>query len=102
MIAPWDAALGLLHGCVTQGLRLLTPSFPHTTCPCHLPFCALQSETDSSSVGHVVCQKASELRAAAVVMGNHNKGPVKEFFIGSVSQYVMHHCKVPVVIVRNV
>lgn len=62
----------------------------------------VKSETDSGSVGHIVCNKAEELRAACVVMGNHNKGSVKEFFTGSVSHYIMGHCKVPVVVVRNV
>ena len=38
---------------------------------------ALQSETDSSSIGHIVCTKAEELSAAAVVMGTHAKGPVR-------------------------
>lgn len=62
----------------------------------------IKSETDSSSVGHIICQKALELRANAVFMGNHNKGPIKELFLGSVSQYIMHNCKCPVVIVRNI
>lgn len=45
--------------------------------------------------------KAEELKAACVFMGSHNKGPVAEFFLGSVSQYVSHHCKHPVVIVKQ-
>lgn len=61
----------------------------------------IKSEVDTSSVGHIICQKAEELRASSVLMGNHNKGPLAEFFMGSVSQYVTHHCKVPVVIVKQ-
>ncbi len=53
-------------------------------------------------MGHIICQKAAELRASAVVMGTHNKGAVKEFFMGSVSHYIMQNCKCPVVVVRNV
>ena len=30
------------------------------------------------------------------------KGPMREFFMGSVSQYIMKHCKTPVLIARNV
>ncbi|GLC52279.1 hypothetical protein PLESTB_000604400 [Pleodorina starrii] len=62
---------------------------------------AFISETDTNSVGHVICTKAEELKAACVLMGSHNKGPVAEFFMGSVSQYVSHHCKMPVVIVKQ-
>mmetsp|Transcript_25221 Transcript_25221/g.54824 ORF Transcript_25221/g.54824 Transcript_25221/m.54824 type:complete len:162 (+) Transcript_25221:155-640(+) len=62
----------------------------------------IKSETDSESVGHIICQKAFDLNATAVVMGNHNKGPVREFFMGSVSQYITHHCKRPVIIIRNI
>lgn len=35
-------------------------------------------------------------------MGNHNKSAVTEFFMGSVSQYVMHHCKKPVLVARGI
>lgn len=52
-------------------------------------------------MGHVICMKAEEIKATCVLMGSHNKGPVREFFMGSVSQYVSHHCKVPVVIVKQ-
>lgn len=62
----------------------------------------LQSEVDTQSVGHIICEKAADLSAAFVLMGNHNKGPLTEFFIGSVTQYVTHHCKKPVVVVRNI
>lgn len=61
----------------------------------------VKSETDTSSVGHIICQKAEEIHAACILMGNHNKGPLAEFFMGSVSQYVTHHCKVPVVIMKQ-
>ncbi|GLI69470.1 hypothetical protein VaNZ11_014088 [Volvox africanus] len=61
----------------------------------------IKSEVDTNNVGHVICVKAEELKAACVLMGSHNKGPVAEFFLGSVSQYVSHHCKVPVVIVKQ-
>lgn len=69
---------------------------------CSWSSCACtQSEVDSSSIGHVICGKSEELHATCIVMGTGNKGPVKEFFMGSVSQYVTHHAKVPVVIVKQ-
>jgi len=58
-------------------------------------------ETDTSSVGEIICERATEQRAAAVIMASHGKGRVKEFFIGSVTNYCLHRCKVPVVIFRN-
>ncbi|KAG1666009.1 hypothetical protein FOA52_010919 [Chlamydomonas sp. UWO 241] len=62
----------------------------------------IKSETDTSSVGHIVCQKAAELKANCVAMGSHNKGAVKEFFLGSVSHYIMANCKVPVMVVKGI
>lgn len=63
----------------------------------------VKSETDSSSVGHIICGKAYELRASSIVMGSHNKGAVKGFFMGSVSKYILTHCVAcPVVIVKNI
>lgn len=43
-----------------------------------------------------------DLKATMVVMANHNKGAVAEFFMGSVSQYVMHHCLKPVLVTRGI
>lgn len=36
-------------------------------------FADLQSEVDTESVGHVLCKKADELDAVAIVMASHNK-----------------------------
>ncbi len=32
----------------------------------------MQSETDSETVGHIICQKATELSASCVLMGSHD------------------------------
>ena len=74
---------------------------PAVSTPTRLAYPIVQSEVDTNSVGHVICMKAEELKASCVLMGSHNKGPVAEFFMGSVSQYVSHHCKQPVVIVKH-
>lgn len=52
-------------------------------------------------MGHVLCKKADELDAVMVVMASHNKGRMAEFFLGSVTNYVTHHSKRPVVIVPS-
>mmetsp|Transcript_7020 Transcript_7020/g.18002 ORF Transcript_7020/g.18002 Transcript_7020/m.18002 type:complete len:415 (-) Transcript_7020:187-1431(-) len=53
-------------------------------------------------VGDAIISKAAELGAAAVVMASHNKGPIAEFFLGSVTSYCSQHCPEPVVVLHNV
>lgn len=38
--------------------------------------------TDNDSIGALVCRRAEQLNAAALLMAKHNRGAVKEFFIG--------------------
>ena len=47
----------------------------------------LRHSTDSDSVGSAICERASKLGAALVVLSTHNKGALKEFFVGSVTNY---------------
>jgi nucleotide-binding universal stress UspA family protein len=61
----------------------------------------IKSEVDTESVGHVLCKKADELEAVAIVMASHNKGRMAEFFLGSVTNYCTHHSHRPVVIVPS-
>ncbi|GFH14123.1 methyltransferase, partial [Haematococcus lacustris] len=56
--------------------------------------------TDNDSIGSVVCKRAEQLNASAIVLAKHNKGAVKEFFVGSVTNYVTHHCRLPVIIMH--
>eukprot|EP01024_Parvocaulis_polyphysoides_P023193 TRINITY_DN21442_c0_g1_i2.p4 TRINITY_DN21442_c0_g1~~TRINITY_DN21442_c0_g1_i2.p4 ORF type:complete len:156 (-),score=19.39 TRINITY_DN21442_c0_g1_i2:441-908(-) len=60
----------------------------------------IKSEVDTDSIGDVVCKKAEELEACAVVMAKHQKSKVMEFFLGSVTNYCMHRCRRPVVVVH--
>lgn len=50
--------------------------------------------------GSAICQYAKDLEADMIVMGNSGKGAVSSFVMGSVSQYVIHHTKSPVLIVK--
>jgi nucleotide-binding universal stress UspA family protein len=61
----------------------------------------IKSETDTDSVGHVLCKKAEDVSAACLVVASHNKGRLAEVFLGSVTQYCIHHSKRPVVVVRQ-
>ena len=47
-------------------------------------------ETDTSSIGEVICERAADTGAAAVVMASHGKGRFRELFIGSVTNYCLH------------
>lgn len=93
----YEAAVRKAEAFIVKRFLARMPPEIQTTPIVHI----IKSEVDSSNVGHVICQKAEELRATCVLMGSHNKGPVAEFFMGSVSQYVSHHCKTAVVIVKQ-
>jgi len=43
--------------------------------------------TDNDSIGSIICKRAEQLNAAAVVMAKHSKGKLQEFFVGSVTSY---------------
>lgn len=56
--------------------------------------------TDTDSIGSITCKRAEQLNATALVMAKHNKGQIKEFFLGSVTSYCTHHSKVPVCVLH--
>ena len=56
--------------------------------------------TDTDSIGSIICKRADQLNAAAVALAKHNKGQIKEFFLGSVCSYCTHHCRVPVLVMH--
>lgn len=58
-------------------------------------------EVDTDSIGNVICKKAEELDVAMAVMARHTKTKLQEFFLGSCTQYVIHHSKKPVLVVNN-
>jgi hypothetical protein len=47
-----------------------------------------------------VCERAVDSNAAAVIMAAQGKGRIKEFFVGSVTNYCLHRSKVPVIVFR--
>ena len=50
--------------------------------------------------GPMIAALANEEEGTAVVMGNSGKGALSSFITGSVSLYVVHHAKGPVVIIK--
>jgi nucleotide-binding universal stress UspA family protein len=60
-----------------------------------------RSCVDCDSIGELVCKRAQKLNAAVLLMAKHKRGALKEFFIGSVSNYALHHCKQPVLVLHG-
>lgn len=50
--------------------------------------------------GNVITSLVEEESIDLVIMGNSGKGSLSSFIMGSVSQYVIHHVKVPVLIIK--
>jgi hypothetical protein len=48
-----------------------------------------------------VCEKAKIIDADLVVMASHRKGRLQEFFVGSVTNYCLHHSKVPLLVYKG-
>eukprot|EP00884_Botryococcus_braunii_P019697 jgi/Botrbrau1/6410/Bobra.49_1s0027.1 len=57
--------------------------------------------TDADSIGEVVANRAEHINSPAVVVARHNRGAVSEFFLGSTTKYLTHHCKQPVVVIQG-
>ena len=56
-------------------------------------------EEKNDSIGHTICKLAKEHGAECIVMGNRGLGAVKRAIFGSVSDYVLHHAHVAVLVV---
>jgi len=51
--------------------------------------------------GRVICDIASSWQADMIIVGNRGRSGLSEFFLGSVSNYVMHHAPCSVLVVHN-
>ena len=50
--------------------------------------------------GKVICKTATEEKAELIVIGHRGRRGLSEFFLGSVSNYVMHHADCSVLVVQ--
>lgn len=55
----------------------------------------IKYETDTESVGNVICKKSEELNATLVVIAKHNQSKMHELFLGSVTNFCISHCSRP-------
>ncbi|KAL4226759.1 hypothetical protein ACF0H5_014739 [Mactra antiquata] len=51
--------------------------------------------------GEVICKVANEEGAHLIVTGTRGMGKLRRTFIGSISDYVIHHSHVPVLVCRH-
>ena len=59
-----------------------------------------ERETASGDPGHTLMEVIERYQCDAVIMGARGMGALRQAFLGSVSQFVVHHSPVPVTIVR--
>jgi nucleotide-binding universal stress UspA family protein len=56
---------------------------------------------DHGDPGPLIVAKAKECGASAIVMGSRGQGKIRRTVLGSVSDYILHHSDVPVLICRR-
>ena len=56
-------------------------------------------EEKCDSIGNTICKLAKEHNAQCIVMGQRGLSAVKRAIYGSVSDYILHHSHVPVLVV---
>lgn len=49
--------------------------------------------------GPVIVSAAADTKARMIVVGSRGVGTIRRTLLGSVSDYVIHHCDIPVVVV---
>ena len=58
----------------------------------------MQVKLAGGKPGEAICGVIKECEADLVVMGSRGMGAIRRTFVGSVSDYVLHHSHVPVII----
>jgi nucleotide-binding universal stress UspA family protein len=55
----------------------------------------------SGSPGEVIIKVSKEENASIIVSGTRGMGTIRRTFLGSVSDYIIHHAHVPVLVARH-
>ena len=61
----------------------------------------VQSAVKKGKPGPVLTQMAEDLKVDLIIIGSHNRGSMGQFFLGSVSNYVLHNARCPVFIIKD-
>ena len=56
-------------------------------------------ETMQESVGNTICKILNDHNCHFVVVGQRGLGAFRRTFLGSVSDYIIHHAKIPIIVV---
>lgn len=60
----------------------------------------VQSQQLSGHPGRLICEYAQEQQVDTIIIGRRGRSGLSELFLGSVSNYVLHHARCTVVIVQ--
>ena len=79
---------------------------PHLMkCGCRMEVLVKLLETDKHHVAEAIVEESKKMDAntnsryyEAIVLASHKRGAIKEFFLGSVAHYVLHHSNVAVIV----
>lgn len=55
----------------------------------------------SASPGEGICKMAKEVEADLIITGTRGMGTIRRTLLGSVSDYILHHAHVPVIVCRD-
>ncbi|XP_048741307.2 universal stress protein Sll1388-like isoform X2 [Ostrea edulis] len=58
-------------------------------------------KTSDGNPGEVIINVAKEVHASNIIVGSRGLGMLRRTFLGSVSDYVVHHSEVPVTVCRH-
>ncbi|XP_061186324.1 universal stress protein Slr1101-like [Saccostrea echinata] len=55
----------------------------------------------AASPGEGICKMAKEVEADLIITGTRGMGTIRRTLLGSVSDYILHHAHVPVIVCRD-
>jgi len=82
---------------------------PHLVkCGCEMEVGVKLLETDKHHVAEAIIEESKKVNASdansryyeAIVLASHKRGAIREFFLGSVANYVLHHSNIAVIVQR--
>merc|ERR1711894_162039 len=63
--------------------------------------CEGKFRTGAGKAGEMICEIAEKEGAKLIVTGTRGQGKIRRTLMGSVSDYIMHHSKCPVLVCRQ-